>query len=158
MAFLRPIPSSTSMSDLPSCSKGLLSPSPLENHHLNGSKEKIAFVENATNEFKSEDEDDDDAGVDIDALIDDLESDDGQPEECASSNDPFDPLAMSSDLFQTDRRNGLADNEVLARRKKFGPNRMKEQKPNHLKQALSFFVGPIQFVMEVKLRSPEIYQ
>jgi hypothetical protein len=43
----------------------------------------------------------------------------------------------------------LSSQEVLSRRKKFGMNQMKEEKENLILKFLGFFIGPIQFVMEV---------
>jgi magnesium-transporting ATPase (P-type) len=53
-------------------------------------------------------------------------------------------------MLQTDTRVGLTSEEVLQRRRKFGLNQMKEEKENLLLKFLGFFVGPIQFVMEVR--------
>ena len=52
-------------------------------------------------------------------------------------------------LLDTNPNEGLDDAEVAARRKKYGWNRMKEQKRNHVIKFLSFFNGPVQWVMEV---------
>ena len=51
---------------------------------------------------------------------------------------------------QTDTRVGLTSEEVLQRRKKYGLNQMKEEKENMILKFFSYFVGPIQFVMEVR--------
>jgi H+-transporting ATPase len=89
---------------------------------------------------------------DMDALIEDLESQDG--------HDVFDEeeetqlgggRVVPEDMLQTDPRVGLTDAEVLNRRRKYGLNQMKEEKENLLLKFLGFFVGPIQFVMEVSL-------
>lgn len=96
---------------------------------------------------------DDEPDEDIDALIDDLES-----------KDNFDPVeedvavpggarVIPEDQLQTDTRAGLSLTEVAARRKKYGPNQMKEEKENLVLKFLGFFVGPIQFVMQVSSRS-----
>lgn len=95
-------------------------------------------------------DDDEDEDEDIDALIDDLESQDGQEElveeeEGAAGDTP----PISEDLLQTSTRHGLSDAEVAQRRKKFGLNQMKEEKENMILKFLGYFVGPIQFVMEV---------
>jgi H+-transporting ATPase len=49
----------------------------------------------------------------------------------------------------TDTRTGLTNAEVISRRKKYGLNQMKEDKENLILKFLMYFVGPIQFVMEV---------
>ena len=113
--------------------------------------EKSSFIEQAHTPMETLDEEPDE---DMDALIDELESNNGDAEEeypGSSLDDPCSPLPLSDKLFQTDRCNGLVDSEVLSRRKKFGHNQMKEQKENHYLKILSFFIGPIQFVMEVCL-------
>lgn len=94
------------------------------------------------------DEEDDE---DIDQLIDDLESQDGHDE----AVDDDEAVAGSSarpvpeDLLQTDTRTGLTSAEVEQRRKKYGLNQMKEEKENLILKFLFYFIGPIQFVMEV---------
>lgn len=101
------------------------------------------------------DEEDDE---DIDQLIDDLESQDGHDE----AVDEEEAVAGSSarpvpeDLLQTDTRTGLTSSEVEQRRRKYGLNQMKEEKENLILKFLFYFIGPIQFVMEVcaHLRSP----
>ena len=96
-----------------------------------------------------EDEEEDE---DIDALIEDLESEDGhQFEEEEDDETPGGGRQVPEDMLQTDSRVGLTEAEVLARRKKYGYNRMKEEKENHFLKFLSFFIGPIQFVMEVSI-------
>ncbi|KAL2019447.1 hypothetical protein VTK56DRAFT_9652 [Thermocarpiscus australiensis] len=93
-----------------------------------------------------EDEEDDE---DIDALIEDLESNDGhgnfEEEEEVS---PGGGRVVPEDMLQTDTRVGLTSEEVLQRRRKYGLNQMKEEKENLILKFFSFFVGPIQFVME----------
>lgn len=51
--------------------------------------------------------------------------------------------------MQTDTRHGLTSEEVLVRRRKYGLNQMKEEKENLILKFFGYFVGPIQFVMEV---------
>lgn len=94
---------------------------------------------------------DDEEDEDMDALIDDLESEDG------AVNDEADEKAedgaarpVAEELLQTSTTHGLTDAEVLMRRKKFGLNQMKEEKQNLILKFLGYFVGPIQFVMEVR--------
>jgi H+-transporting ATPase len=97
-----------------------------------------------TKEVVEEEEDED-----IDALIEDLESEDGHQAEEEEDDNPGGGRTVPEDMLQTDSRVGLTEAEVLARRKKYGLNQMKEEKENHFLKFLSFFVGPIQFVMEV---------
>ena len=95
--------------------------------------------------------DDDDEDEDMDALIDDLESDDGQPADEEEVIEAGGARPVPEELLQTDTRFGLSDAEVLLRRKKFGLNQLKEEKENMILKFLSYFVGPIQFVMEVSV-------
>ncbi len=87
---------------------------------------------------------------DMDALIEDLESQDGQIDVEEEETETGGAKPIPEELLQTDTRVGLSEAEVLARRKRFGLNQMKEEKPNHLLKFLGYFVGPIQFVMEVR--------
>ncbi|KAF2002536.1 plasma-membrane proton-e [Amniculicola lignicola CBS 123094] len=92
-----------------------------------------------------EDEDEED----MDALIEELESQDAAAdfeEEEETQAGAARPIA--EELLQTDTRTGLSSSEVLVRRKKFGMNQMKEEKENLILKFLMYFVGPIQFVME----------
>ncbi|CAG8102616.1 unnamed protein product [Penicillium salamii] len=59
-------------------------------------------------------------------------------------------------MIETDFRKGLTDEEVIERRKNHGRNVMTRDEVNHWIQFLMFFVGPIQFVMEVR-RSLKIF-
>ncbi|KAK4457496.1 putative type IIIA plasma membrane ATPase [Cladorrhinum samala] len=106
------------------------------------------FDEKETREKKPivEDEEEDE---DIDALIEDLQSDDGHAfEEEEEGAAPGAGRVVPEELLQTDTRVGLTSEEVLQRRRKFGLNQMKEEKENMILKFLGFFVGPIQFVME----------
>ncbi|EEQ34014.1 plasma membrane ATPase [Microsporum canis CBS 113480] len=93
---------------------------------------------------------DDEEEEDMDQLIADLESQDGHIDEIDDEEDdqPGGERPVPEELLQTDTRTGLTDAEVLTRRKKYGLNQMKEEKENLLLKFLSYFVGPIQFVME----------
>ena len=94
--------------------------------------------------------DDDEDIEDIDALIDDLESQVGDEEEYDDDAAPGSSARpVPEDLLQTDTRNGLTTAEVEQRRKRYGLNQMKEDKENLILKFLMYFVGPIQFVMEV---------
>jgi H+-transporting ATPase len=87
---------------------------------------------------------------DIDALIDDLESQDGHLEEEEEEvTAPGGARPVAEELLQTDTRHGLTTAEVEQRRKKYGLNQMSEDKENLILKFLMYFVGPIQFVMEV---------
>jgi H+-transporting ATPase len=94
---------------------------------------------------KEEEEDEDE---DIDALIEELESQDAQDEEEEEVTQPGGARNVPEDLLQTDTRHGLTTADVATRRKKFGLNQMKEEKENLILKFLGFFIGPIQFVME----------
>ena len=52
---------------------------------------------------------------------------------------------------------GLTEQEVQARRRKYGLNQMKEEKENLILKFFSYFVGPIQFVMEVSIDPAILY-
>ena len=94
---------------------------------------------------------DDDEDEDMDALIDELESQDGHQEEDEAETEatPGGGRVVPEDMLQTDTTMGLTENEVFARRKKYGMNQMKEEKENLILKFLGYFIGPIQFVMEV---------
>jgi len=82
---------------------------------------------------------DEDEDEDIDALIE-------EEEEVAQ---PGNARTIPEEMLQTSTRTGLTSSEVVTRRKKYGLNQMKEEKENLLLKFLGFFIGPIQFVMEV---------
>lgn len=96
----------------------------------------------------AEDEDEDE---DIDALIEDLESEDGhaQFEEEEEEGNAATGRVVPEDMLQTDSRVGLTEAEVIQRRRKYGLNQMKEEKENLILKFFGYFIGPIQFVMEV---------
>lgn len=96
---------------------------------------------------------DEDEDENMDALIDDLESQDGQVEEEEEKTEAGAARPVAEELLQTDTRFGLTEAEIASRRKKFGLNQMKEEKENLILKFLGYFVGPIQFVMEVGLAS-----
>ncbi|KAG4301627.1 hypothetical protein PCK1_002112 [Pneumocystis canis] len=91
---------------------------------------------------------DDSQDEDINALIDELESQDSDQED--NMDDACSQLQrmVPEELLATDTRIGLTSQEVINRRKKYGPNQMKEEKENMIIKFLMYFVGPIQFVME----------
>ena len=87
---------------------------------------------------------------DMDALIEELESQDHAIEEEEEEGaQPGAARTVPEELLQTSTRDGLTSAEVLQRRKKYGLNQMKEEKENLVLKFLGFFIGPIQFVMEV---------
>ena len=93
---------------------------------------------------------DEDEEEDIDALIEELESQDANHDaEEEDTTQPGGAKPVPDELLQTDPRMGLTSDEIDRRRKKYGLNQMKEEKENLLLKFLSYFVGPIQFVMEV---------
>jgi H+-transporting ATPase len=118
--------------------------------------EKIAHEDAppaAAPEKKATVEDEEEEDEDMDALIDELESQDGHEEdEEEEQHSPATGRIVPEDMLQTDTRIGLTENEVLQRRKKYGLNQMKEEKENLILKFLGYFVGPIQFVMEVSSR------
>lgn len=99
---------------------------------------------------------DEDEDENMDALIDDLESQDGQVEEEEEKAEAGAARPVAEELLQTDTRFGLTEAEITTRRKKFGLNQMKEEKENLILKFLGYFVGPIQFVMEVGLASHHV--
>ncbi len=107
--------------------------------------DEAAPAETTKKPVEEEEEDED-----MDALIDELESQDGHAEEEEEEHDnPVVGRVVPEDQLQTDTRIGLTEQEVLARRKKYGMNQMKEEKENLILKFLGYFIGPIQFVMEV---------
>ena len=99
--------------------------------------EKPVGTKHATPATAVEDDDEDE---DIDALIDDLQSEDGgavldDEEEDAATG----PRPIPDDLLQTDPRVGLTDQEVLTRRKRFGMNMLSKFYCHH--QLMCFTKG-----------------
>jgi len=86
---------------------------------------------------------------DIDALIAELESEDGELDEEEEASPGMSAKPIPEELLNTDTRKGLTSQEVTERRRKYGLNQMAEEKENLIKKFLMYFVGPIQFVMEV---------
>jgi H+-transporting ATPase len=95
------------------------------------------------------DKEDDEEDEDLDALIEELESLDPDDELNAEVETVAGARSVPEELLQTDTRVGLIEPEVIARRKKYGLNQMRIEKENLLLKFLGYFVGPIQFVMEV---------
>lgn len=90
-----------------------------------------------------------DTAEDIDLLIAGLEEDGKDPEpEIVSIADGTGPC-YQADLLHTDINMGLNDAQIIAARRRYGRNCLKEQRQSHLIKFLKLFVGPVQFVMEV---------
>ncbi|KAL6705378.1 plasma membrane H+-ATPase [Coniothyrium glycines] len=109
--------------------------------------EKGAPISSVEDDEEVDEEEEDE---DIDNLIEELESQDGdnadyEYEEAQQSGGA---RLIPEELLQTDTRIGLTSGDVFIRRKKYGYNQMKEEKENLFLKFLMFFVGPIQFVME----------
>lgn len=90
-------------------------------------------------------EEDDDS--DIDALIAELESEDGESDDEEEATPGM--SATPEELLNVDRHKGLTSWEVIQRRRKYGLNQMKAEKVNLIKKFLMYFVGRFQFIMEV---------
>ncbi|KAL0940621.1 plasma membrane atpase [Colletotrichum truncatum] len=117
---------------------------PIEGHKFD-EKERPVEAPPASKPKVEEDEEEDE---DIDALIEDLESQDGHIDEEEEDDTPGVGRVVPEEQLQTDTRLGLTEQEVLNRRKKWGRNEMAEAKENLILKFFMFFVGPIQFVME----------
>jgi H+-transporting ATPase len=86
----------------------------------------------------------------LDALLDDLHAEDGEePDMDAVTIQSGYVCAIPPEMLETKAEEGLSDAEVAVRRKKYGWNRLKEQKRNHIINFILFFHGPVQWVMEV---------
>ena len=90
-------------------------------------------------------------------LLKEIESDDEDEDKSEKEDLGLNsPASVPENLLQTDVTHGLSESEVKDRRSTYGLNQLKEHKRSHIKQFLKFFVGPIQFVMEVSLQ-PSFY-
>jgi H+-transporting ATPase len=117
------------------------------NIETGGFDEKRGQAPPATHNPKAPVADDEEPDEDMDALIEDLESEDGHEIDDEEEATPGGGRVVPEDQLQTDSRVGLTEAEVIARRKKWGLNAMKEERENMILKFLMFFVGPIQFVM-----------
>lgn len=71
-------------------------------------------------------------------------------EKCQEDSKQQDGVSAVPDhLLTTDIVLGLTEIEVQARRKAWGRNVMKAEKNNKVLEFIKYFIGPIQFVMEV---------
>lgn len=86
--------------------------------------------------------DDEEEDEDIDQLIEDLESQDGENAdyEEEEAQQPGGARLIPEELLQTDTRIGLTSAEVLIRRKKFGENKMKGTYTSFSRSALAHHV------------------
>ncbi|KAI9689436.1 MAG: plasma membrane H+-ATPase [Bathelium mastoideum] len=109
-----------------------------------------ASVEEAISDRASVKETKEEETCDLDALVDELDDEKEPENETTDEADegPSNFKAVPEDKLQTDQHQGLTDAEVRERKKQYGLNEMSEERENHLKKFLLFFVGPIQFVME----------
>lgn len=97
-----------------------------------------------------DEEDNDGEDENIDTLIDELKSIGGQSDtEGPGLSEVCPTVTKSRDCPEVDSNIGLSEDEVAQRRRKYGLNQMKEEKKNLFLNFLSYFVGPVQFVMEV---------
>ncbi|KAF9878498.1 plasma membrane atpase [Colletotrichum karsti] len=117
---------------------------PIEGHKFDEKERPVESAPATKTKVEEEEEEDED----IDALIEDLESQDGHIDEEEEDETPGTGRVVPEDQLQTDTRMGLTEAEVLNRRKKWGRNEMAEAKENLVLKFFMFFVGPIQFVME----------
>ena len=89
--------------------------------------------------------------AEFDTLLEEIESDDEDEDKSEKDDLGLDQTSVPENLLQTDVIHGLSENEVKDRRSTYGLNQLKEHRRSHIKEFLTFFVGPIQFVMEVSL-------
>ena len=86
----------------------------------------------------------------LDALIAELEDEDGkEPDPEVLTIGPGADRPIPNTLLQTNLTTGLTDFEVITMRRKYGWNRLHEQKRSNIVKFLKLFVGSVQFVMEV---------
>jgi magnesium-transporting ATPase (P-type) len=116
-------------------------------HHLPpDERPDVLFTPRRASRKEKDDEDEDE---DLDALIEELNSLDPEDKLEDDVETVLGARNVPEELLQTDTCVGLIEPEVIARRKKYGLNQMREEKENLLLKFLGYFVGPIQFVMEV---------
>lgn len=88
---------------------------------------------------------------DIELLITELEEEDGkEPDPEAITIAEGNGLRFQHNLLETDLNLGLSDAEVIAARRKYGRNCLKEERRNNMVKFLKLFVGPVQLVMLVR--------
>ncbi|KAJ5754043.1 uncharacterized protein N7511_008196 [Penicillium nucicola] len=112
------------------------------------SKEKPIPTENSS-VFDQDQVDHPETEQSLGILIDELDAEDGkEPDPDAASIHAGHVSELPQSWLGTSLEDGLNDEEVIVRRKKYGWNVMKEAKRNHILKFLSFFMGPVQWVME----------
>ncbi|KAJ3011458.1 plasma membrane H+-ATPase [Thoreauomyces humboldtii] len=92
---------------------------------------------------------------DLDELLKQLEEEAGGTEEKdadaesihGKSTGPHQVIKIPDEMLNTDERTGLTTEECEKRKRKYGLNQLQEHKENLLLKFLSFFSGPIQYVM-----------
>ena len=89
--------------------------------------------------------------INFDNLVNELQSDveNASDEEVVEDVSQDGARVVPEELLQTDIVAGLSMEEVSKRRKDFGLNQMSEEAESSILKFLMFFVGPIQFVMEL---------
>ncbi|KAF3906919.1 hypothetical protein AA313_de0203644 [Arthrobotrys entomopaga] len=103
----------------------------------------------ATKSFNNSDIVNEEEVDDIDAIINDLESEADPLElELEEKEAKTTVRVVPDEHLQTNVQTGLTSAEAKERQKRYGLNKMKEEKENLFLKFLMFFVGPIQFVME----------
>ena len=86
----------------------------------------------------------------LDALIAELEDEDGkEPDPEVLTIGPGADRPIPAILLETNLTTGLTDVKVIALRRKYGWNRLNEQKRSNIVKFFKLFVGSVQFVMEV---------
>lgn len=135
---------------------------PIDNHRIDTRIEsgKFSGHTRSSNDEKAvtvtEIADDD---VDMIALIDDLQSEDGHEEddELLANNEDDGAIVVPDSYLQADPTMGLTEQQVVVSRKKFGINAMKEERKSEIMKFLHFFIGPIPFVMIVCIHQTSAY-
>ncbi|KAJ3003578.1 plasma membrane H+-ATPase [Thoreauomyces humboldtii] len=91
---------------------------------------------------------------DLDELLRNLAAEAGSSAEQKSDEDdegnadgPHAVINIPTEYLNTSERDGLSSEEAEKRKRKFGANQLAEHKENMLLKFLSFFAGPIQYVM-----------
>ncbi|MBE3049047.1 hypothetical protein IMZ48_42420 [Candidatus Bathyarchaeota archaeon] len=111
--------------------------------HNAGYDEKKEYIPANPPKIGGDEEEEEDA--DMDALIDELESHDGgggeDEEEEAQEDAQGNLRQVPEDMLQTSTVSGLTEEEVLARRRKYGMNAMKEERVSE--SPTRFFQNPI---------------
>ncbi|RUS20315.1 hypothetical protein BC937DRAFT_95494 [Endogone sp. FLAS-F59071] len=95
---------------------------------------------------KEEGDDDDDDGDDWS----DSESEEDDDSNDNQSKKPQGVVAeVSEEMLATDPDQGLSESEAKNRQRKYGSNKLQEEKPHYFRKFLSYFWGPIMSLMEI---------